>query len=64
MLRFPLHQPCDKPEQPKLLAGRRPIIQMADRPILQLPSIIAQPKTISKVPLIEKSIFQKDQYDI
>ena len=37
MLQFPIHHPCDKPEQPKLLWGRRPIIQNAERLILQPP---------------------------
>ena len=43
-------QQCGKPEQLKLLAGRRPIIQMAQRPILQPTQIVTQPKTISAVP--------------
>ena len=37
MLKFPLSQQHDKPEQPKLLPGRKPIVQIAERPI--------QPKT-------------------
>ena len=56
MLRFPDFQTCDKPELPKL-PGRRPIIQIGQRPIYLPPQIYAQPKTISKVPLKEKSIF-------
>ena len=35
----------DKPEQPQLLPGRRPVIQIAERPILQQPQNIIQPKT-------------------
>ena len=57
MFRFPMPQTCDKPEQPKLLPGRWPIIQIAERPFLQPPQIDVQPKTISKVPFKEKSIF-------
>ena len=57
MFRFPIPLPCNKPEQPKLLPGRRPIIQIAERPLLQPPWIVAQPKTISIFPLKEKSIF-------
>ena len=41
----------DKPEQPKLLPGRRPIIQIAERPI--------QSKTRSKVSIPESSIIPK-----
>ena len=37
----------DKPEQPKLLSGRKPIIQIAERPI--------QSKTRSKVSISESS---------
>ena len=36
MLRFLIPQPCDKAEQPELLPGRGPIIQIAERPILTL----------------------------
>ena len=57
MLRFPISQPHDKPEQPKLIPGRKPIIQIAERAILQPPWIATQPKMISKVPIKEKSIF-------
>ena len=31
-LKFPVSQPYDKPEQPKLLPGRKPIIQIEERP--------------------------------
>ena len=34
----------DKPKQLWLLPGRRPIIQIAERPILQQPQNIIQPK--------------------
>ena len=51
ILRFPIPHPCDKPEQPNLLPGRRPIIKIAERPILQPSLIVSQPRTISKVPL-------------
>ena len=43
--------PCDKPEQPKLLPGRRPILQIAERPI--------QFKTKSEVSIPESSIIPK-----
>ena len=33
--KFPIPQAREKPQQTKLLQGRRPIIQMAERPILQ-----------------------------
>ena len=33
--RFLMSQPFDKPEQPKFLPRRRPIIQIAERPPLQ-----------------------------
>ena len=59
MFRFPMLWLYDKPEQPKLLPGRRPIIQILERPILQSPQIVAQLKTISKVPLKEKSTFSE-----
>ena len=45
MLRFPISQPYDKCEQPKLLPGRKPVIQIAERPILQHPRNIMQSKT-------------------
>ena len=32
MLIFPVYQPYDKSEQPKLLPGRKSIIQIAQRP--------------------------------
>ena len=35
MLNFPVPQSYDKSEQPKLLAGRKPIIQIAERSIWQ-----------------------------
>ena len=42
----------EKPEQPKLFPGRRPVIQTAERPILQPHKIVAQPKTIPEAPEI------------
>ena len=41
MVRFPIPQPYDMPEQPKSLPGRKSIIQIAERPILQPTQIIA-----------------------
>ena len=57
MLRFHVSQPYDKPEQRKLLLGRKPVIQIAERPILQYPQNVVQSKTRSKISLIERSIF-------
>ena len=37
-IKFPVSQPLDKP-------GKRPIIQIAEKPILQQPQNIIQPKT-------------------
>ena len=38
---------------------KNPIIQTAERPVLQPPTkIVTQPKIISKVPEIKKSVFQ------
>ena len=45
MLTFPVSQPYDKPEQPQLLTGRKPIIQIAERSILQQPQNVTQSKT-------------------
>ena len=53
---FPVSQLYDKPEQPKLFTGRRLIIQIAGRPILQQSQNITQPKTRSKVSVPESSI--------
>ena len=44
-LRFPVFKSYGKPEQPKLLPGRKPIIQIAERPILQHPQNVWQSKT-------------------
>ena len=57
MLKFPVSQPYSKPEQSKLLPGRNPIIQIAERPILQHPRNITQSKTRSKISPQERSIF-------
>ena len=43
--KFPVSQPYDKPEQPKLLLGRKPIVQIAERPFLQQPENVTQSKT-------------------
>ena len=40
MFRFPTPHPYDEPEQLKLLPGRRPIMQITERPILQTPQIV------------------------
>ena len=58
MLKFPFSQPYDKPEQPKLLPERKPMIQIAERPILQHPQTIVQSKTRSKISPQEGSLFQ------
>ena len=54
--KFPMSQPHDKPEQPKLLPHRRPIIQIVDRLPLQQSQNINQPKTRLKVSIPESSI--------
>ena len=43
-----MSQPFDKPEQPKLLPGRRPIIQIAERPPLQ--QFQSKPRVTMSVP--------------
>ena len=48
MLKFAVSQPYDKPEQPKLLPGRVPIIQVAKKP--------TQSKTSLKVSILESAI--------
>ena len=45
MLKFPVSQLYDKPEQPKFLPSRKAIIQIAERPNLQQSQNITQPKT-------------------
>ena len=42
----------EKAEQSRLLQGRRPLIQIAERPMLQPPKLDTQPKIISKAPII------------
>ena len=49
MLTFPVSQPSDKPKQPKLLPGRKPIIQITERPPLQQSQDIIQSKTRLKI---------------
>ena len=48
MFHFPVSQPHVKPEQPKLLPGRRPLIQITERPPLQQPQNINQSKQDKK----------------
>ena len=57
IIRFPIPQFQERPEQPKLIPGRKPIIQIAERPILQPPHSVAQPKTHSKTPPVQKPNF-------
>ena len=57
--RFPMSELLDKPEQPKLLPGRRPIIQITERPLLQQSQNSHQSKTRLKVPIPESSIIPK-----
>ena len=45
MLKFPVSQLHDKPEQPKVLPGRKPIIQITERLTLQESKNITQSKT-------------------
>ena len=52
IFKFPMSQPFDKPEQLKLLPGRRPIIQTAERPPLQH----SQSKMTAKISVPESSI--------
>ena len=57
MLKFPVSQPYDKPEQPQLLPGRKPITQIAQRFTLQQSQKITQSKTRLKMSTPESSIF-------
>ena len=59
--KFPMSQLLDKPEQPKLLPGRRSIIQIAERPPLQQSQNINQSKTRLKVSIPENSIIPNGQ---
>ena len=54
---FSVSQTYGKPEQPKLLPGRKQIIQIAKRPILQHPQNVVQSKTRLQISLKEISIF-------
>ena len=54
-----MSQLLDKPEQPKLLLRRRPIIQMAERCHSQQSQNISQSKTRSKVSIPESSLIPK-----
>ena len=56
MLKFPASQVFDKPKQPQLLLGRRPIIQTAETLLLQQPQNMIQPKTRPKISIQECSI--------
>ena len=40
MLKFHVSHPLDKPKQPQLLSGRKPIIQLAERPFFLKPQNI------------------------
>ena len=51
-----MSQPFDKPEQLQLLPGRKSIIQIAERPILQQPQNITQSKTRPKISVSEGPI--------
>ena len=53
-----MSQPFDKPEQPRLLPGRMPIIQIAERPILQQ----SQSKTRMKTSVPESSISKSSEH--
>ena len=53
---FTVSQLLNKPEKPKLLPGRRPIIQLVERPPLQKSWNINQSKTRSKVSIPESSL--------
>ena len=55
-LTFPVSPLLDKPEQLQLLPGRRPIILIAEKSILQQPQNIIQPKTKLKISVPEISI--------
>ena len=49
-------QLLDKPEQPQLLPGRRPITQIGERPILQQPQNIIQAQMRPQKSIPESSI--------
>ena len=55
MLKFLVCKLLDKPNQLQLLPGRRPIIQIVERPILQQPQNVIKPKTRPKIPVPESS---------
>ena len=61
-LKFPVSWTLDKPKQPQLLPGRRPIIQIAERPILQQPPNSIQPKIRPKIPVPESPIFPESSW--
>ena len=48
MFKFSMLKPYDKPDQPKLLPGRKPIIQITERPLLQQPQNFTQSKKDKK----------------
>ena len=54
-----MSQMLDKPDQPKLLPGRRPIIQIAQMHPLQQYQSFNQSKTRLKVSILESSIITK-----
>ena len=49
----------NRSKQPQLLPGRRPIIQIAERQFLQQPQNIIQPKTRTKILVLESPIVQE-----
>ena len=51
----------DEPKQLKLLPGRRLIIQISERLLLQPPKTAAQPKIISSGPKVQKPILPENK---
>ena len=60
--RFPIPLSHDKQKQPKLLPGRKPIIQITERPVLQPSKVVAQPKNCQKSNKCESLVFLIDWY--
>ena len=52
-------QAHEKLQQPRLLPGRRPIIQIVGRPFVQPPKIVTQSKIIFQAPVIQKPILSE-----
>ena len=57
VIRFPIPQWQDIPKQLKLLPGRKPIIQMAERPILQSLELMFNPKYSQKFHKYKSLVF-------